>query len=65
MSINFDEISAFTAFDKGEKFNDEEQVREYFTVDNIIEMFGECAFSQAELDRWANRVLQERRHCDF
>lgn len=62
-------ISDATGFDHGDEFTSEEQVREYFTVDNMRAMFGECAYTQDELDEMADAVIHNgwhmARECDI
>ncbi len=58
-------ISEATAFDAGDEFASEAQVREYFTPENIEFMFGDCPLSRAELDAMAEAVLRYRWHCSF
>ena len=62
-----DTISRVTAFDHGELFASEEQVREYFTAENIAAMFGSDVDmpDDATLDAWADIVIENRWHCDF
>jgi hypothetical protein len=54
-----------TGYANGEEFESEEQVREYFTVENFEHMFGECKEDQPTLDKWANAVIRKKRHCSF
>lgn len=57
------EISAATGFDYGERFESDDQVREYFTVANILEMFGPDAdTNEAELASMADDVIENRWH---
>lgn len=62
-----DTISRVTAFDHGELFASEEQVREYFTAENIAAMFGSNVGvpDDATLEAWAEIVIENRWHCDF
>ncbi len=75
-----DTISRETAFDHGELFESQEQVREYFTAENIAAMFGsdvdmpddatldawaDIMPDDATLDAWADIVITHRWHCDF
>ena len=50
-------VSEATGFDQGDEFETEAQVREYFTVDNIRDMFGECPYTQEDLDLMAEAVI--------
>ena len=38
----FDEINNLTGFANGDKFSNDDEVRQYFTVENMLVMFGEC-----------------------
>jgi len=72
-------IEAATGFNAGAPFDDPEEVRAYFTVESMREMFGrdwgqvdlDCGHSvegdvdQAQLDRWANAVIENCWHCDW
>lgn len=62
MGWAFDEINDYTGFAKGDKFETEQQVREYFTVANIEDMFGECYLAQDELDEMAGVIIANRWH---
>jgi len=57
-------ISEHTAFDQGDEFKSEDQVRAYFTVENIAEFYddGVCPFAQDELDIMAEAVIANRWH---
>lgn len=57
-----DHIHEATGFDNGDLFTSEEQVRQYFTVQNITDMFGECPYTQDELDEMAEAVIANRWH---
>src|SRR5690606_26358408 len=56
------EIHYATGFDNGDLFRSAEEVREYFTVANITEMFGSCPYTQAELNEMADEVIAHRWH---
>lgn len=59
-------ISDATAFDAGEEFETEEQVREYFSPAAQRFMFGEDAVTdEAQLSEWADTVIEYRWHCEF
>lgn len=62
MVWTWDDISEATGFDRGDLFTSEEQVREYFSIPNIEAMFGECPYTQAELDEMAEEVIRHRWH---
>lgn len=40
------EIDDYTGFVRGDKFTSEKQVQEYFTVENMVDMFGICILTQ-------------------
>lgn len=65
--ITRQELSEQTGFDLGEQFTSEAQVREYFTAENMIAMFGDDnAETDAEtLDSYAYAVIRTRWHCAF
>lgn len=65
-----DSINEQTGFMNGEKFESEEQIREYFTVENMVAMFGDCygrnpEREQKQLSEMADVVIKYRWHCDF
>jgi hypothetical protein len=63
---NIERISRETAFDHGDLFESEDQVRAYFTTANMVAMFGEDALpTQPELDDMARMVIANRWHCSF
>ena len=59
------EISNATGFDSGDKFTSKEQVRAYFTTDNLTGMFAEDPPAQDTLDSWAESVIENCWHCDW
>ena len=64
MAWTWAEIHYATGFDNGDLFTSEEQVREYFTVENIQAMFGECPYTQAELAEMAETVITHGWHME-
>lgn len=52
-------------FDNGETFASEGEIREYFTRESYDAMFGQCIWTQEELDAAARYVIDNRLHCDF
>lgn len=58
------QISELTAFDKGDEFESEDQVRKYFTVENVKSMFpnDETSVSQDQLDEMADLVIENGWH---
>lgn len=74
-----EKASQLTGFDFGEQFSSPQEVREYFTVSNIREMFGGpvctspppetdaddgCIYTtQRELDEMAEAVIENGWHC--
>ena len=57
-------ISEATAFDAGEEFTDADDVRAYFTRENLMRMFDECPYSDAELEDMASVVIDNRWHME-
>lgn len=55
-------IDDLTAFAQGDLFTDEQQVRDYFTVENMRSMFSECNLSQIELNQMAEQVIANGWH---
>src|SRR5690606_34162726 len=62
MAWTWAEIHYATGFDNGDLFQSEAQVRAYFTVENMRDMFGECSYTQEELDEMAEAVISHRWH---
>lgn len=61
--MTFDYIDSLTGFAQGELFTDEDEVREYFTPEAQIEMFGEDAITDTViLNRCAELVIENRWH---
>ena len=59
----FSEINDHTGFANGDKFTSAEQVREYFTVENMRAMFpGDPFWDQETYDKWAELVITNRWH---
>ena len=67
--MTFDELNDKTGFANGDKFTSEQQVRDYFTVDNFETMFpesmGGTQFDADTLESWADLVIENGWHCDF
>lgn len=61
----FSEINDATGFANGEKFTTEEQVKAYFTTQNMDDMFGAPHPTQSSLDEMAALVIANWWHCDF
>lgn len=63
------EINDRTGFANGEKFASEQEVRDYFTTQAMVEMFGSYDTSdlpdQDALDEMAGAVIKNRWHCEF
>lgn len=60
-------INEQTAFAMGAEFENEQQVRDYFTVENMHAMFGgigdsAALWSQDDLDAMADAVIANRWH---
>jgi len=58
----FDEINEKTGFANGDKFLNEQEIREYFTIDNMVVMFGGCLETQEELNAMAETVIKNKWH---
>ena len=59
------EISEITGFDMGEKFDTEAEVREYFTISNMLNMnpdFADDYWTQDDLDAMAESVIENHWH---
>lgn len=63
--MNFDEINGKTGFANGEKFTSYAQVMDYFTVENITMMFGECVLTPQELSEMGTLVIINKCHSEF
>jgi len=60
------EASEGTGYDLGDRFDSEADVRQYFTPDEQVTMFGDQAITDAELlSEWAETVIRTRSHCAF
>ena len=70
MTLTENEIDDRTAFAQGDEFANEAEVRDYFTVESMVEMFGGprqpdyVPPSQSELDAWADAVIANRWHME-
>jgi uncharacterized lipoprotein YajG len=61
--MTFTEINDTTGFANGDKFTSDEQVREYFTTENMRGMLdGENTNTQDELNDMAETVIANRWH---
>lgn len=70
------EINDITGFENGDRFENNDQVREYFTADNIASMFsdlfthdvgvitrdGKTVLTHADLEEMARLVIENRWH---
>lgn len=63
--MNFNEINDKTGFANGELFKSKTEIREYFKIKNIKLMFGNCPYSQFELDDMADIVIENEWHCEI
>lgn len=61
----FDEVNDATGFAQGELFTSIDQVLDYFTVANMIHMFGPGEYDEKQLDRFSRMVLGYRWHCQL
>lgn len=66
--MNFDYINDCTGFANGDLFSNEEEVREYFTIENLIDMFGDSIdiyeYSQELLDDMVETVIENKWHME-
>ena len=62
---SFSEINDITGFANGQEFRSEQEVREYFQVENVRTMFGNEDISQFDLDDMAEDVIRNHWHCRF
>lgn len=59
----FDYINDRTGFANGDLFRDEDEVREYFTVESMKTMFDpDYKITQAELDEMAKIIISNKWH---
>jgi hypothetical protein len=57
------DIIEMCGYDSCDRFPTEADVRAYFTVDNMVQMFREpCTWTQDEMDKAANWVTEHRYH---
>lgn len=61
--LEFETINAATGFANGDEFHSVGQVRDYFRVSNMREMFGGSAADQGTLDEMAQAVIDNGWHC--
>lgn len=61
----FVEINDSTGFAFGERFESEDEVRDYFTVANMEAMFGCVECTTEGLNAMADEVIRRRWHCNF
>ena len=62
MKINRDYISGVCDYDGGIMFDDENDVRNFFTIYEFRSMFGQCEFNQGQLDDMADFCIEQRWH---
>ena len=63
--VSFDAINDCTGFAQGELFECEEEVRDYFNVENLEMIFREeCEWGQEDLDEMADRVVKNGWHME-
>ena len=61
----FTEINDSTGFANGDKFASADEVRAYFTVENMESMFGCVECTVDGLNEMADQVIAHGWHCDF
>lgn len=54
-----------SGFYNGTEWETVQEVKAYFTVENMVKMFGECVWSQETLDEMLSEVLVTKEHCTF
>lgn len=61
---DFYEIHYQTGFANGDLFNSEQEVKDYFTEENLMDIMGDQVdlIPQQILDKWADRVIENRWH---
>jgi len=64
-NFNVREALQKSGYDGGEKFSSPAEVREYFTRKNFLDMGGECDWTDEQLTKMANWIIQHREHCSF
>lgn len=67
MPRSFDEINDLTGFANGDKFESEQEVRDYFQLGELKSMTSGIGpgVDQETLDRYADVVIDEKWHCKF
>ena len=67
--LTFDEINDRTGFANGIRFENDQEVREYFTVETMRDILGSVPPSDiptsTDLDVMANTVIEKKWHCAF
>lgn len=60
------QINDATSFMEGDKFETEQEVREYFTITTFFDMYDPIVpFDQDQLNKWAEIVIANKYHCNF
>ncbi len=60
--MSFDELNDSTGFARGERFETEEEVRAYFTVENMESMFGCVECTPESMTEMADLVIRKGWH---
>ena len=64
MRFSIDEIAGYTGFDRGEKFTSAHEVREYFQLDVMEDIYpgwqNETGCDQDDLDKMADIVISTK-----
>ena len=55
-------VSEATGFDAGALFQGPDEVRGYFVTTVLRDIFGECPWTQGQLDLMADAVIEQRWH---
>ena len=64
-NFNLSEALRESGYGEGQKFASPAEVREYFTRKNMRDMFNECDWTDEQLTKMANWIIQHREHCSF
>ncbi len=60
--MTFDEINEKTGFADGDLFSNADEVRKFFTLQNLISLRGECTLTTMQLQAMASEVIANRWH---
>ena len=66
--MKMENIDDLTAFTNGDKFESDEEVNAYFTIENIVSLYTHpynFKLNQSQLDNFAKLVIANKWHCNF